>query len=156
MTTAEISRYGHREVNCKLVVKSLPIHASFLVKSIGHSQFRKLVKNHKLVKRLGRNTLKFWAKIKKKDGKWRLPRNLSIWKPLSRFLGRRHFRKLQLPWRWNFRPTRYITIFLRWIQRLQICKISTDVRGTLKACRYQYGPQTGNGTLSTCFVYINH
>ena len=32
-------------------------------------------------------------------------------------------------WRWNVWPTRYITIFLRIIQRLQICKISTDVRG---------------------------
>ena len=33
--------------------------------------------------------------------------------------------------RWNFRPTRYITIFFRRIQRLQICKISTLYRGTL-------------------------
>ena len=32
---------------------------------------------------------------------------------------------------WNFRPTRYITISLKRLQRLQICKISTDVRGTL-------------------------
>ena len=34
-------------------------------------------------------------------------------------------------WRWNFQPTRYITIFLRRIQRVQIFKIPTDRIGTL-------------------------
>ena len=42
-----------------------------------------------------------------------------------------NFNSKKSQWRWNFRSTRYITIFLRRIQRLQICKISTDVRGTL-------------------------
>ena len=34
-------------------------------------------------------------------------------------------------WGWNFRPTRYITIFFRRIQRFHICKIPTDVIGAL-------------------------
>ena len=34
------------------------------------------------------------------------------------------------PWRWHFRPTRYITIFLNRIQRLQIFKIPIEVIGT--------------------------
>ena len=35
-------------------------------------------------------------------------------------------------WRWRFRPTRYITIFLRRIQGLQIFKIPKDVIHTLR------------------------
>ena len=38
------------------------------------------------------------------------------------------------PWRWYFRPTRYIIIFLRRIQILQIFKIPTDVIRTLSKC----------------------
>ena len=39
-------------------------------------------------------------------------------------------------WRWNFQPTRYITIFLRRIQRVQIFKIPTDHIGTLIHLHY--------------------
>ena len=36
----------------------------------------------------------------------------------------------------KFRPTRYFTIFFRGIQRLQICKIPTEVIGTLNECSF--------------------
>ena len=42
------------------------------------------------------------------------------------------FNSKKSPRRWKFRPTRYITISLRSIQRFQICKIPNGETGTFK------------------------
>ena len=74
--------------------------------------------------------ISYWPKMSYSLTFWllKLMEVISTQESVKRFS---YYRQKSL-WRWGgFRPTRYITIFLRRIQRLQICKISTDVRGHL-------------------------